>query len=158
MRVSATYALISPVRDENENLERLAASVSAQTTLPEAWLIVDNGSRDGTLELAQELAVEHPWIRVLSVPGDATARPGQPIVRAFHAGVAALEHLPDVIVKLDADVSMEPDHFAHLLDEFSADPTLGIAGGLCLECVDGKWTPVHTTIGHVRGSGTCVSA
>ena len=147
-----TYALISPVRDEHGNLERLAKCITAQSLLPEVWVIVDNGSGDATPELADALAARHGWIRVLAVPGDATARPGQPVVRAFHAGVTALEQLPDLIVKLDADVSMESDHFERLLDEFAADPALGIAGGVCLELVDGKWAPIHTTVGHVRGA------
>lgn len=147
-----TYALISPVRDEDENLQRLTESITAQSIQPTAWLIVDNGSSDATLALAEGLAARHTWIRVLSVRGDAATRPGEPVVRAFHAGVAALDQLPDVIVKLDADVSMEHDHFERLLDEFAADPTLGIAGGACLERVDGKWAPIHTTAGHVRGA------
>jgi poly-beta-1,6-N-acetyl-D-glucosamine synthase len=147
-----SYALISPVRDESENLGRLGRCLGAQTIPPSVWLIVDNGSTDGTREVAGRLAARHPWIRNLSVPGDSAARPGQPVVRAFHAGVAALQELPDVIVKLDADVSMTPDHFERLLEEFALDPTLGIAGGLCLEEVDGTWEAVHTTAGHVRGA------
>jgi glycosyltransferase involved in cell wall biosynthesis len=147
-----TYDLVSPVRDEEANLARLAESLVAQTVRPRRWLIVDNGSRDGTAALVAELAAAHPWVSFLSVPGDRAALPGQPVVRAFHAGVAELDELADVVVKLDADVSMEPDHFERLLRAFRGDETLGIAGGICLELVDGEWLPVHTTAGHVRGA------
>ena len=68
------------------------------------------------------------------------ARPGAPIVRAFKAGLAQLDELPDVIVKLDADVSMDDDYFERVLGAFVADPRLGIAGGTCLELRDGEWT------------------
>ena len=42
------YTLITPVRDDAENLERLATCVAEQTMLPKRWIIVDNGSVDGT--------------------------------------------------------------------------------------------------------------
>ena len=52
---------------------------------------------------------------------------------AFNAGVDALLARPDILFKLDADVSFEPDFFERLLDAFAEDPHLGIAGGECLE-------------------------
>ena len=59
MTARLSYALITPARDEAENLPRLAASIQAQDVAPDAWVIVDNGSTDGTLEIASELAREH---------------------------------------------------------------------------------------------------
>ena len=148
----STYALICPVRDEEENLRRLAAAVVAQTLQPVAWVIIDNGSRDATRQVADELSDRYSWVSVLCIAGNERALPGQPIVRAFHAGISALESNPDVIVKLDADVTMSADHFERLLAEFAADPHLGIAGGVCLELDEGEWTPTHSTINHVRGA------
>jgi GT2 family glycosyltransferase len=58
----------------------------------------------------------------------------------------------DVVVKLDADVSVDPDYFERQLDAFDADPRLGIAGGACLELRRGMWRPVDVTEGHVRGA------
>jgi glycosyltransferase involved in cell wall biosynthesis len=149
---ATTYGLISPVRDEEENLSRLAAAIEEQTVTPSAWVIIDNGSRDGTRRLADDLSERYPWVYVLSIPGDERAVPGAPIVRAFHAGVAALDRTPDVVVKLDADVSMSSTYFERLLGEFTADPSLGIAGGTCLELNDSEWSPIHTTINTVRGA------
>ncbi len=63
--------------------------------------------------------------------------------------------MPDVVVKLDADVSMEDDYFERVLDAFSADPQLGIAGGACLELRDGQWTETFVTGDHVRGASRC---
>ena len=42
-----TYAIITPARNERENLTRLAESVTAQRVLPACWVIVDDGSDDG---------------------------------------------------------------------------------------------------------------
>jgi glycosyltransferase involved in cell wall biosynthesis len=152
MKDPSTYALVSPVRDEEQNLRRLAGSLAAQTIVPAAWMIVDNGSSDDTVTVAEELARLYPWVHKLQIPGVARALPGQPIVRAFHAGVAALSTHADVVVKLDADVSLPADHFERLLGAFAADPRLGITGGLCLEQEDGEWKPIHTTIDTVRGA------
>ena len=149
-----TYALVTPVRSEAENLARLAASIDAQTVPPERWVIVDNGSEDSTLDLAGELARTRQWVRVISIPGEERPVPGAPIVRAFHAGLDELDRpLPGIVVKLDADTSMDPDHFERLLAAFAADPRLGIASGTCLELDDdGQWRPIAVTDGHVRGA------
>ena len=147
-----TYALVTPAKNEVENLRRLAAALAEQTVRPEVWVIVDNGSTDETPEVAAELAAQHDWIRVTAVPGD-TMAPGAPVVRAFHAGLALIEdRLPDVVVKLDADVSFEPAYFERQLDAFVADPELGISSGVCYELEDGEWVPKHVTVGHVRGA------
>jgi glycosyltransferase involved in cell wall biosynthesis len=135
-----SYAVVTPARDEADNLPRLAASLAAQTVLPQAWTIVDNGSTDGTLELCEELAAKHPWVHVLSIPGTSAADRGGPVVRAFQAGIAALTpDPPEILVNVDADVSMEPGYFAQLLARFDADPSLGIASGSAFELDGESW-------------------
>jgi hypothetical protein len=51
-----------------------------------------------------------------------------------------------VVVKLDADISFEPDHFRRLVSEFERDPALGIASGTAYE-QDGHraWRQRHGT-------------
>ena len=83
------YAVMTPARDEVENLPRLAASLAAQTVPPDVWFIVDNGSTDGTLEIAKELAPSR-WIRVLSLPGSGRRprRPRRPRALGGYQGAA----------------------------------------------------------------------
>jgi glycosyltransferase involved in cell wall biosynthesis len=151
---SLSYAAVTPARNEASNLRRLAESMRAQTAPPSQWLIVDNGSSDGTAELVAELVAELPFasaIRLPAAPGNAIR--GGPIVAAFETGLAALRPDTDIVVKLDADVSFEPDFFELLLAAFEADPRLGIAGGVCYEqAPDGAWLPTFTTRDHVRGA------
>jgi glycosyltransferase involved in cell wall biosynthesis len=141
-----SYAVVTPARDEAENLPRLAASLVAQTIRPRAWTIVDNGSTDGTLEVAHRLAAEHEWVHVLSLPGTSSADRGAPVVRALQAGIAALApEPPEILVNVDADISMEPDYFERLLARFDANLSLGIASGSAFELQRGSWQQRYVT-------------
>jgi poly-beta-1,6-N-acetyl-D-glucosamine synthase len=138
-----TYVAITAARNEAENLPRIARCLAAQTAVPLRWLIVDNGSTDDTLEVAEALARRQDWIRIVSTPGVARPERGGVVARAFHAGVDALDVSADVVVKLDADVSMAPDYFEKLLAVFADDPKLGMASGAELVEEDGVWVKRH---------------
>jgi hypothetical protein len=71
---------------------------------------------------------------------------------AFNAGVATLTTSPEVLVKLDADVSFESNFFERLLRAFESDPQLGITGGECYEFDEGEWRFQAVTGSHVRGA------
>jgi poly-beta-1,6-N-acetyl-D-glucosamine synthase len=146
-----SYAVVTPARDEAENLPRLSACLAAQTIRPQAWKIVDNGSSDGTLEAARRIAAEHDWIGVLSLPGTEHADRGAPVVRALQAGIAALEE-PEIVVNVDADISFGPDYFERLLAKFDADPALGIASGSAFELERGEWRQRFVTDTTVWGA------
>jgi asparagine synthase (glutamine-hydrolysing) len=146
------YAVVTPVRDDAENLERLATSLQAQTIAPSEWVIVDNGSADNTLDVARGLAARHDWVKVVEAPEGERSVRGGPITRAFHKGLDALGERPSVVVKVDADISFEPDHFERLLAAFAADERLGIASGTCHELEAGVWRPRFNTGGSVWGA------
>jgi biofilm PGA synthesis N-glycosyltransferase PgaC len=147
-----SYAVVTPARDEAENLPRLADSLVGQTARPSAWKIVDNGSSDGTLEVAQRLAATHDWIHVLSLPGTSVAERGAPIVRALQAGIAALASAPAIVVNVDADISFEADYFERLLAKFDDDQSLGIASGSAFELRQGTWEQRYVTGSTVWGA------
>jgi biofilm PGA synthesis N-glycosyltransferase PgaC len=147
-----TYAVVTPARNEADNLPRLAATLRAQTLPPTVWVIVDNGSTDETADVADELRADERWIRVLRVPGESTATRGGPVAAAFTAGIEVIPRPVDLVVKVDADVSADGKYFEGLAREFQADPRLGIAGGTCLELEDGEWRVRHATGNRVRGA------
>jgi glycosyltransferase involved in cell wall biosynthesis len=149
---SLTYAVVTPARDEEENLERLARCLVAQTVPPARWVIVDDGSTDGTARVGRAFAEGHPWIRVVTLSTDAGVVRGAPVVRAFEAGVASLELSPEVVVKLDADVSFDADYFERLLRAFEEDASLGIASGSAYEHRKGAWRQLHGTRTSVWGA------
>lgn len=146
-----TYTAVTPARDEEENLTRLAGSMINQTLPPLRWVIVENGSTDDTLQLARRLAAEHPFIHVIQTPPAAAYERTSAYMRAFHAGVSALDGLGDVVVKLDADVSVDEDYFAGLTAAFAEDPELGIASGVMTEPRDDRWEDIPLLDDHCMG-------
>ena len=109
------YAVITPARDEEAHLPRLAASLASQAIRPDRWIIVENSSTDKTRAIADGLAQRHDWVRVRTASGSAEPERGAPIVRALHAGVGDVEPTTGVVVNVDADVSMESGYFERLL-------------------------------------------
>jgi glycosyltransferase involved in cell wall biosynthesis len=100
----------------------------AQTLLPVRWVIVSDGSTDGTDEIVAKYVPAHPWITLLRMP-DRHERHFAGKVQAFNAGQAELASLPyDIIGNLDADVSFEADYFEFLMSRFAQDSELGVAG------------------------------
>jgi glycosyltransferase involved in cell wall biosynthesis len=140
------------VRDDVVNLARLAESMAAQVRRPDTWVLVDNGSVDGTPALIERLTRQYPWVRSRSIPGAPAVIRGAPIVRAFHAGLELVPPEADVVVKLDADVSFGADYFDVLVGRFEDAPQLGLASGTCYEWERGEWRPRFATRDQVRGA------
>jgi glycosyltransferase involved in cell wall biosynthesis len=151
-----SYAIVTPARNERENLARLARSVIAQTQRPRWWVIVDDGSDDGMEVVAAELAAEHPSIRVLHSGRDrdkvAEGRRQGRDLHAFRAGIRDLPAPVDVFVKVDADTSFDDDYFERLLAKFDAQPDIGIGGGACSELEGGARARVKVAASHPRGA------
>ena len=94
----------------------------------------------------------HNWIRLVSIPSDASPARGRSSVRAFNAGVMGEPTHADLVTGLDADVSFGPDYLDSLRREFQRNPRLGIASGLCYELRGDEWEPVHVTHPNLRGA------
>jgi glycosyltransferase involved in cell wall biosynthesis len=139
------YAVVTPARNEEVNLQRLGAAMIAQTHQPEVWIVVDDGSVDRTPDVMAAFAAEHPWIEHQERPAadrEESLADGRRKARdldAFLQGAVPLRERVDVIVKVDADIDFEPDYFEHLIGRFAADEKLGIASGTCYEQEDGEW-------------------
>jgi poly-beta-1,6-N-acetyl-D-glucosamine synthase len=144
--------VLTPALNEAQHLERLAKTLEDQTHPPAQWVVIDSGSRDETAAVARELARTRPWIRIVTVPVAGSSARGAPVVRAFHAGLSALDPAPDLVAKVDADISTDVDYFDRLVAAFAEDPDLGIASGTCFEESDGEWRQRYGTGANVWGA------
>ena len=159
MSQAKSYILVSPVKDEEKYIERTIKSVLHQTTRPSRWIIVDDGSRDRTKAIVEELASQRKWVTLLPLATDAAREPGSGIIRAFNAGFQLIKDLPfDFIVKFDCDIDFPPDYFAQLIERFEREEKLGIASGVYLEEKKGAWVRVKMPTYHAAGQTKMVRA
>src|SRR5687768_17128634 len=112
-----------PTYDERENLEPMVRALGdVLDTTRDRVLVIDDGSPDGTGEVADRLAAELPWLGVLH----RTAKEG--IGRAYLAGFArALESAGQLVLEMDCDFSHDPRDVPRLIAacENGADVALG---------------------------------
>ncbi|MER7462216.1 glycosyltransferase [Streptomyces sp. NPDC097981] len=115
-----SVAVVVPARDEAAVLPRSLPSLIAQDYPGEAEVIlVDDGSTDGTGDLALRLAREHPGLPLTVVsPGEPepgwtgklwALRHGIALARAAHATE------PEYLLLTDADIAHEPDSLRELV-------------------------------------------
>jgi glycosyltransferase involved in cell wall biosynthesis len=149
--MTLAYVLITPARNEAVHIERTLQSMVAQTLRPLRWVIVSDGSTDGTDAIVQKYLGAHPWIELLTLPPRA-GRDFAAKVEAFRAGQRRTQGLAyDVIGNVDGDVSFPPDYFAFLLDRFEAMPRLGVAGTHYEENGFHSYRDSYINVEHVNG-------
>jgi glycosyltransferase involved in cell wall biosynthesis len=128
MSTLPTYVLITPARNEAEFIELTLKSVVSQTVKPLKWVIVSDGSTDGTDEIVGRYSALHPWIELVRMP-ERRERHFAGKVHAFNAGFALVKDLNwEVVGSLDADISFDEEFFSFLLGKLAEDPTLGLVG------------------------------
>lgn len=124
----ARTLVIIPTYNERETLPitlgRLRSAVPAADVL-----IVDDGSPDGTGQLADNASERDSQVHVLHRTGK------QGLGTAYVAGFTlALEQGYDVIVEMDADGSHQPEHLPKLLKALATQPAASLVIG-------SRWIP-----------------
>jgi glycosyltransferase involved in cell wall biosynthesis len=119
---AAPVSVVVPCYRCAETLPRALASVAAQTVLPAEVILVDDGSRDGTLQCMHSLAQAHPagWIRTVSLPenrGAASAR---------NAGWSLATQ--PYVAFLDADDAWHPRKIELQYGFMAGDPEVALCG------------------------------
>jgi poly-beta-1,6-N-acetyl-D-glucosamine synthase len=148
----ANYVVITPARNEAQFIELTLKSVVAQTQLPSKWVIVSDGSTDGTDEIVSRYARDYPWIELIRMP-ERRERNFAGKVHAFNAGWLKTRELDyNVIVSLDGDISFDAQYFSFLLDKLAADPELGLVGTPFQETSGQTYDYRFVSIEHVSGA------
>ena len=125
-----TFVLITPARNEAAFIEQTIRSVVGQTVLPLKWVIVSDGSTDGTDDIVKKYAAEHSWIELLRMP-ERKERHFAGKVHAFNAGYARVKDLKyDIIGSLDGDISFDPPYLDFCWKNSSKTPNWASQGRL----------------------------
>jgi biofilm PGA synthesis N-glycosyltransferase PgaC len=146
------YVLITPVRDEEEYLPLTIKSVIDQTIRPVEWVIVNDGSKDGTGRIIDEYASKYPWIRAVHRNDRGYRKWGAGIIEAFYDGFHALTCRDwEFMSKIDGDLSFAPDYFENAFQKFDENSKLGIGGGFLYHVDNGQKILERHPVFHVRG-------
>lgn len=146
------YVLITPARNEAEFIESTLQSVVSQTVLPKKWIIVSDGSTDGTDEIVRKYQTGRTWIELVRLP-ERRNRHFAAKARAIDAGLERLNGLAyDIIGNVDADVSFDKDYFSYLLGKFEDTSDLGVAGTHYTEGEFHSFKDSHINPDHVNGA------
>lgn len=158
------YIVITPVRNEEEFLQRTIDSMVSQTIKPAQWVIVDDGSKDATAAIAQRASDSHPWIKLYQRADRGVRKVGGGVIEAFKDGLAQITvEGYEYLCKLDGDLEFEPVYFERMFDKFAADERLGSASGKCWLVTDDGLKPERTRDDYSLGAAklyrrTCFEA
>jgi dolichol-phosphate mannosyltransferase len=114
--------LCLPTYNERENLEPMIAALGGVLdTSRDEVLVIDDGSPDGTGEIADRLAAEHAWVSVLH--RETKAGIGPAYIAGFRQALAAGAEL---VLEMDCDFSHDPADVPRLIEAAGdADLVLG---------------------------------
>lgn len=117
-----SVSVVVPVLNGLPTFSILLRQLEQQTYPHESWelIIVDNGSTDGSRELAEDFSRQHPWARVVTA-----TRRGPSAAR--NVGVESSRG--SIIAFIDSDCIPGPTWLEELISVF-ADRTVWAAGGL----------------------------
>jgi biofilm PGA synthesis N-glycosyltransferase PgaC len=147
-----SYVLITPARNEAEFIELTIRSVVAQTARPAKWVIVSDGSTDGTDAIVSKYAADNAWIELIRMP-ERRERHFAGKVHAFNAGYARMQNVDyEVIGSLDGDISFDEDYFSFLLRKLTEDTRLGLVGTPFKDGSDQIYDYRFVSIEHVSGA------
>jgi glycosyltransferase involved in cell wall biosynthesis len=144
------YLLITPCKNEEENLPSLINSVVKQTIKPLIWVIIDDGSTDNTSQILDDSQNNYDWIKILrfeETPRDLGIHLAEVMQKGFEYAISICNQEEAVyyyLGNIDADLTLPPTFYENLIFEFEHDSKLGMAsGGLILTNSQGKL--VHVT-------------
>ena len=124
------YVIISPCRNEAQYMRETLDSVLGQTILPSLWVIVDDGSTDGSSAILKEYADSHSFIKILTRDNRGHRSVGPGVIDAFYAGYESVDLTDyEYCCKLDMDLVLPPRYFEILMTRMEENPRIGTCSG-----------------------------
>lgn len=131
-----TYILITPAKNEEDNLPELIQSIVNQNVKPVAWFIVDDGSDDETYQIISKVTSEYSWIHSLKLETkgayDIEEHYAFVCCRGFESAFKYAERNNiqfEYIALSDADMIYPEDYFCQILLFLRNNSEYGIVSG-----------------------------
>jgi len=145
-------SIIIPVYNEQGFIKKSIESIINQTTKPQKVIYVNDSSTDETRNIIKEFSEKHEWIDLIDHESNQEHAPGSKIVEAFNFGLKNLNISYDIICKFDADIIIPNNYVERLVNIFSNNNNVGIAGGNLYIFKRDKWLYEKIAAkSHVRG-------
>jgi biofilm PGA synthesis N-glycosyltransferase PgaC len=127
------YVVITAAKNEEAYIEQTIRSVIAQTITPRKWIIVSDGSTDRTEEIVSRYTAQYDFIVLLRADADRKRNFGSKVkaLGIAYEQVRSIDH--EYVGILDADVSFGSAYYESIMQKFSDNLKLGIAGGILFE-------------------------
>jgi cellulose synthase/poly-beta-1,6-N-acetylglucosamine synthase-like glycosyltransferase/peptidoglycan/xylan/chitin deacetylase (PgdA/CDA1 family) len=140
--VTRPVSVIVPAYNEKECIANTLESL-ARSTHPIEIIVVDDGSTDGTSEIARAAAESLGMTNVRVIRQENAGKPA-----ALNNGVRSASY--DTVVMMDGDTVFEPETVRHLVQPF-ADPSVGAVAGNAKvgnrSTVIGAWQHIEYVMG-----------
>lgn len=157
--MQSNYILITPIKNEEKNLEKLIRSIVNQTIHPVLWVIVNDHSTDNSYEYISKAEKEHPWIRCIKPSVKKEDRDlGFHLPKIMQEGfdfaykAAKLENISfDYVGNIDGDLQPNSNYFENLIKEFKLNSRLGVASGMPVIEYEGKY--IHPRVASIPSGG-----
>jgi glycosyltransferase involved in cell wall biosynthesis len=124
-----SVTVVIPARNEERSIGGLLTALATQRRAPDAGIVVDAGSTDGTRDVVRREAARSPFPVALIEAGPAL--PG----RARNLGIDRVS--TDVVAMLDAGVRIDEHWLERLIAPMEADPRIDVVYGNYAPALDG---------------------
>ncbi|AKB25963.1 Glycosyltransferase [Methanosarcina sp. MTP4] len=129
------YIIVTPCKNEEDNILQLGESIINQTIQPKLWVVVDDGSTDSTPRLLETLTSRYDWIRV-NVLGNGKRDLSFHYAEVVNDGLNLALGISEengisckYIGLIDADMILYTDFFEKIMGKFESNSKLGVASG-----------------------------
>lgn len=117
---SLKISLVIPIKDESDSLAELIESITQQTFQPDEIVLVDGGSSDNTIEIAEWLSAKNSKLKLIKTP---KAAPG----KGRNIGIKNSKN--DWIAMTDAGIKLEKNWLEKLVEKINENPEIDIVYG-----------------------------
>ncbi len=141
------YLLVTPVRNEEDNIPDLIESVRNQSITPLLWVFADDNSTDATAHLIKQAMKQRDYIHYIK-SGEVLQYGHSSYAKTVRAGFSFAVNYAikkgiayDYLGLLDADAVPEKTYFEKLIHALQASEKLGIVSGQLYLVRKGKHKP-----------------